>query len=79
MLFVICLSFRTKVCCGIVFIGQHNDLVIDVNLYRPCSMHTKASSRAGSASTRSRADTLSSKDSTTTPDSPSEPTPECAG
>ncbi|XP_067946379.1 SIN3-HDAC complex-associated factor-like [Watersipora subatra] len=32
---------RTKVCCGVVFIGQNNDLAIDVNLYRPCSLHGK--------------------------------------
>jgi len=53
-------SCRTKVCCGEVFIGENEDLVIDVSLYRPCSAHSGTNSSHSRSSVRSRTDTSSS-------------------
>lgn len=57
--------FRTEVCCGVVFISPHNELMIDAKLYKPCPSHRKSSPSASTASvsSRSRTDTISSNNS----------------
>ncbi len=32
----VCLMFRLKVCCGIVYKGRYGEVLIDPHLYKPC-------------------------------------------
>lgn len=32
----VCLMFRQKVCCGIVYKGRYGEVIIDPHLYKPC-------------------------------------------